>query len=255
MQLVRFAPVLSVVILLAACAGGGQRAMLDGREFLSTSVTEDGAPMALVPGTQVRLAFDDGSLGASAGCNSIGGDYRVENGVLVFEGGSMTEMGCDPDRHAQDDWLVAFLSLRPSVVLDGADLLLTSGATAIALTDREVADPDLPLTGTTWTVDTVITGDAASTVPDGAMATFIFAENGRVEVTTGCNTGTGSYEATETELRFTNVAVTEMACAGSAGALEAAVLPILGADVVEYTIDAGRLTLTAGDHGLGLAGS
>lgn len=255
MQLMRFVPALLVLILLAACGGGGQGATLDGREFLSSSVTEDGAPMALVPGTQVRLAFDDGSLGASAGCNSIGGDYRVEDGVLIFEGGSMTEMGCDPERHAQDDWLVAFLASRPSVALDGPELLLTSGGTAVALTDREVAEPDLPLTGTTWTVDTIITGDAASSVPGDAVATLTFTDGGRVEVNTGCNTGSGSYEASQGELRFTDVALTRMACAGPAGTLEAAVLPILGAEVVDYTIDAARLTLQAGDDGLGLAGS
>lgn len=254
MQLARFVPVLIVMTLLAAC-GSRQQATLDGREFLSTSVTDDGAPMALVPGTQVRLAFDDGGLGASAGCNSIGGDYRIEEDVLVFEGGSMTEMGCDPDRHAQDDWLVAFLASRPSVALDGADLLLTSGGTSVALTDREVAEPDLPMTGTTWTVDTIITGDSASSVPAGAVATFSFAEDGRVEVSTGCNSGSGTYDATDTELRFTDVSVTEMACAGAAGALEAAVLPILGADVVEYEIEAGRLTLQAADGGLSLVGS
>ena len=39
------------------------------------------------------------------------------------------------------------------------------------------------------------------------------------------------------------------------GALEAAVLLVLGADELGYTIDASRLTLMAGDNGLGLAGS
>jgi heat shock protein HslJ len=254
MQLNRLASVPLIAIVLAACSAG-PGAGVEGREFLSTSVTEDGAPMALVAGTRIRLAFTDGQLAASAGCNSIGGDYRIEDGVLVFEGGGMTEMGCDPDRSAQDEWLVALLGSRPTAVLDGADLVLTSGATSVALTDREVAEPDLPLTGTTWTVDTIITGDAASSVPVGAVATFTFSADGRVEVRTGCNTGSGTYEANDDQLRFTGVAVTEMACDGAAGALEAAVLPILGADAVQYTIDASRLTLQAGDDGLGLVGS
>jgi len=46
-----------------------------------------------------------------------------------------------------------------------------------------------------------------------------------------------------------------MACDGAAGALEAAVLPILGADAAQYTIDASRMTMQAGDDGLGLVGS
>ena len=244
-----------VVLAVTVIACGDQPAGLDGRDFVSTSVTDDGAPMALVPGTQIRIAFHDGQLGASAGCNSIGGAYRVDDGVLVFDGGGMTEIGCDPDRHEQDDWLVALLASRPSAEVEGDDLVLTSGGTVLALVDREVAEPDLPLAGTTWTVDTIISGDAASSVPDGAVATFTFAADGRVEVETGCNTGSGTYEATDGQLRFTDVAVTEMACVGAAGSLEAAVLPILGADAVDYAIDAGRLTLKAGDDGLGFIGS
>lgn len=254
MQYLRFGALL-LVALLAACASTGGAATLDGREFLSTAVTVDGAPMALVPGTGVRISFQEGQLSASAGCNSIGGAYRIDDGALAFDGGGMTEMGCDPDRHAQDDWLVGFLAARPTVALDGTNLVLTSGGTVVALTDREVAEPDLPLAGTTWTVDTIISGDAASSVPPQAVATFRFSDDGRVEIRTGCNTGSGTYEATETELRFTGVAVTEMACDGAAGALEAAVLPILGADVIGYTIDASRLTLQAGSDGLGLVGS
>lgn len=254
MHMKRPAILVLVAVTLAACSAGAGSGV-DGREFLSTSVTDGGAPMNLVAGTRIRLSFDNGQLGASAGCNSIGGDYRVEDGVLVFEGGEMTEMGCDPDRSAQDEWLVAFLGSRPTAALDGADLVLTSGSTIVALTDREVAEPDLPLAGTTWTVDTIISGDSASSVPEGAVATFTFSADGRVEVRTGCNTGSGTYEATDDQLRFTEVAVTEMACDGAAGALEAAVLPILGADSVQYAIDAARLTLQAGSNGLGLAGS
>ena len=251
----RAAGIVLVSAILAACAGAGQGPTVDERDFVSTSVTDDGAPMALVPGTEVRLTFHDGQLGASAGCNSIGGDYRVDDGVLVFEGGGMTEMGCDPDRHAQDDWLVAFLGSRPTVALDGDDLVLTSGGTILALVDREVAEPDLPLVGTTWTVDTIISGDAASSVPEGAMASLVFADDGTVEVQTGCNTGSGAYEATDAEIRFSDLAMTRMACDGAAGELEAAILPILGTDPVNYTIDASRLTLEAGDDGLGLIGS
>jgi heat shock protein HslJ len=254
MRITRLGAIAVVTIILASCRAGGEPA-LNAREFLSTSVTTDGAPIALVPGTRIQLSFSDGALGASAGCNSIGGDYRIENGVLVFEGGSMTEMGCDPERHAQDEWLVAFLASRPTVGLDGAELVLTSGGTVVALVDREVAEPDLPLTGTTWTVDTIITGETASSVPEGVVATFRFADDGRFEVRTGCNTGSGTYDGTDGELRFTNVAVTEMACESGPGEVEAAVLSIVGAEVVDYGIEAARLTLQAGSNGLGLVGS
>jgi heat shock protein HslJ len=247
--------ILTFVLLATACSAeldGGDP--LAGHEFLSTSVTEDGADRALVDGTRIRISFDDGQLGASAGCNTIGGAYRLEGGVLVFEGGGMTEMGCDEPRHAQDEWLMGFLGSRPTVALSGTDLTLTAGSTVITLADREVAEPDLPLTGTTWVVDTIISGDAASSVPDGAEATMVFGDDGRVEVTTGCNQGGGRFEVTDGTLRFVELAVTEMGCDGPAGQLEAAVLPVLGADGLSWAIEAGSLTLMAADNGLVLRG-
>jgi heat shock protein HslJ len=236
-------------------SGGTAPDSLDGRTFLSTGVTQDGEEYPLVEGTRIRLAFADGQLGASAGCNTIGGTYRIEDGALIFEGGAMTEMGCDPERHAQDDWLGDFLASEPRVTLDADDLTLSSAGVVITLLDREVADPDRPLTGTTWTVTSIFTGGAVSTVPDGATATFEFADDGTVSVNTGCNTGSGRYELDGDRLRFIDVAVTEMACGGTAGELESFVLPILGADELTIAIEASSLTMMAGDAGLGLTGS
>lgn len=245
--------VLVGAILLVGC-GAGPGASLEGREFLSTSVTEDGVNRPLVADTQIRLSFRDGQIGASAGCNSIGGTYRLEGDRLVFEGGGMTEMGCDDERHAQDDWLAEFLGSGPVVSLVGSELRLTSDGTVIALQDSEVAEPDLPLVGTVWTVDSIFSGDTAMSVAD-AVATFEFSDDGRVEVQTGCNEGSGRYEITDGSLRFIDVVVTERACDGAAGAMEAAVLPVLGAESLTWAIDTGNLTIMAGENGLGLRGS
>ena len=253
----RLLPLLLVLIVAACGTDGGTAAgdPLDGTEWLSVRVTDGGADRPLVEGTRIRLAFTDGQVSASAGCNIIGGIYRIEDGVLAFEGGGMTEMGCDDERHAQDDWLAELLGSRPSIAVDGDELTLTSGDEVVTLRDREVAEPDLPLTGTTWTVDSLITGDAVSSIPDGAVATFTFAEDGTVEVNTGCNEGAGRYTFEDGRLSFTDVVVTERGCDGAAGQLEAWILPFLSAEGIEVSIDAGSMTLMAGDTGLGLRGS
>jgi heat shock protein HslJ len=247
-------PILLLLALSACAAPAVPEPTLDGTEWLSTAVTEDGADRPLVDGTRIRLGFSDGQLSASAGCNSMGGDYRFEAGLLVFEGGAMTEMGCDDERHAQDDWLFGFLGSQPAVAQQGDKLTLTSGDVVIALQDREVAEPDLPLTGTTWTVDTILSGDAASSVPDGAVASLVFTDQGRLEVNTGCNGGSGTYEATDHSLRIGDVAQTLIGCEGAVAQLEAAVLAVINAEEIEYAIDAGSLTLMAGDQGLVLRG-
>lgn len=246
---------LLLALAVAACGPGAtEPPALDGRTFLSTGVTDGGAPRSLVADTRIRLSFSDGQLGVSAGCNTMGGTYRLDGSALRFEGGAMTEMGCDPERHRQDDWLSELLAARPTVTLAGNDLVLTAGSVVVRLLDREVADPDLPLVGTIWRVDGIVAGGVASSVPQGAVATLQFMPDGRLAVATGCNAVGARYEADGQSLRITELVTTDMACADPAGAMESAVVGVLGAERLRYTIEAGGLTLDAGASGLTLIG-
>jgi heat shock protein HslJ len=226
--------------------------VLDGRTFLSTAVTRDGAAAQLVPGTQVRLSFNGGQLGASAGCNMMSGTYTLDGERLLLANAGVTEMGCDALRQAQDDWLFRTLGGQPTLALNGNDLTVTLGATVINLLDREVADPDLQLVGPLWTVESIISGETVSSVPQGARATFQFGANRTVDLQTGCNAGGGSVAVDGNTLHFIDIVTTDRACVGAAGELEAAVVRLLSAAAVDYQIDAQVLTLRAGDEGLQL---
>ncbi|HLE89457.1 MAG TPA: META domain-containing protein [Candidatus Limnocylindria bacterium] len=249
-----FARVLLVVpLLVAGCSAAPPG--LDGRAFLSTAVTTNGQAQDLVPGTRIRISFNDGQISISAGCNSMGGSYAVRDGQLLVADLSMTEMGCDPDRHAQDEWVSAFLGSRPSLTLTGNTIELASPGASITLLDREIADPDLPLVGPTWTVVSVISGDAVSSVPAGVVATITFGADGQVGFDNGCNSGGGRYSATAGALKFSELVTTLRACEAAAGAMEAAVMQVLGAETVAYRIEAGTMDLSIGTQGLQLAGS
>jgi heat shock protein HslJ len=141
-------------VVAAACAERGGGARFRGRTFLSESVTQDGRPLPLVVGTSIRLTFhDDGRLTASAGCNSMGGPVRTDGGRIAVADLATTEMGCDPERHAQDAWLAGFLTGRPAWRYEAPRLELRAGSTTVVLLDRAVADPDRPVEGTTWGLD------------------------------------------------------------------------------------------------------
>jgi heat shock protein HslJ len=248
------AAILLPLTLLAACSSVAA-APLDGRTFLSTKVTQKGADFPLVPGTSIRLTFGkDGQLGVSAGCNHMGGTYRIDGGTLRFEGGAMTEMGCDEPRHKQDDWVFGFLGSKPAVAVAGNDLILTAGDTVIRLVDREIADPDLPLVGPTWTVNSIVAGDAVSSIPDGVVATLKFGQDGRVEVQTSCNSGGGTYAVEGGRIQFRDIVTTKRGCDGASAQMETAVLGTLRAETLTYAIDAGSLTLMAGAQGVVLGG-
>jgi heat shock protein HslJ len=223
---------------------------VDGRQFLSVSVKDGDADHPLVPGSRISLDFNAGNLGARAGCNHLFGSYTVDGDVLIVTSMGQTEMGCEPALMAQDQWLIAFLGSRPTIALSGNDLVLTSGDTVISLLDREIAEPDQPLAGITWTLTSIVTGDTVSSLPVGISATFLFHEDGTVELFDGCNSGGGTYAVEGDQIRFIDIVLTEMACAGAAGQVEQAVIALLNSDSVTWTIDASTLTLMAGQDGL-----
>jgi heat shock protein HslJ len=245
---------LALILLMAIGAGCSAAAspQLAGRAFLSVAVTDGGADRPLVAGTRIRLDFRGTDLGASAGCNSIGGTWSTQGGKLVFDGASMTEMGCDDARHAQDDWLVELLGSRPTIRLNGNELTLESGTIVVRLLDREVVEPDLVLVGPTWTVESIITGDAVSSIPGGAVATLVFKGDGTVDINAGCNRGGATWTAVGGGLKVENIGLTKMACEGPGGQLESAVIEVLGAGTIGASIDASVLTLRSGANGLQL---
>lgn len=220
---------------------------LDGRRFLL--VSSDGyTPVA---DTTPQLGFDDGNISYSGGCNSHFGEYSVCGESLCVDGLGSTQIGCTLDLQAQDEWFSDFLTSRPTFDLDGDDLVLTGDGVTLTFQDREVADPDLPLIGRVWTVDTIIQGDAAGSFPpSGPPPSLEFGEDSIVNVFTGCNQGGGSYEATETEIVFGDIVVTEEGCGGAVGELENHMLQIVAPGSVSFEIDAKRLTITRGDIGI-----
>lgn len=257
--------VLAALLLVAAGCGkqdgvdpGGtpdRMGNLDGRTFLSTAVTAGGEPRPMVAGTRVSLWFaEDGRLVANAGCNTImADDPELTDGRLRVTGLGMTEMGCDADLHAQDEWLVEFLERAPQVSVEDDRLVLTSADTVLELLDREVAEPDLPLADTQWTLDTLYAGDTAANTAGMEQAYLIFSE-GQVSGSSGCNTFGGPVTFTESVIEFGDLIWTLKACSGDAGKIEKAMQDVLAGNVA-YTVDAGTLVLNPdGEVGLGLHG-
>lgn len=128
----------TAVLLLAACGAASTSISptaegLAGREFWSTAV----AGHDLVRDTRVRLVFDqDGTLGASAGCNSMGGTWSLDGATLRVEIAQMTEMGCSDDRFAQDDWLIEWLADDLTATTEAEGLILTGAGVTLNLIDR-----------------------------------------------------------------------------------------------------------------------
>jgi heat shock protein HslJ len=246
-----------VVIASALCLGAATSCTsgdtsttppLAGRAFL----LQEAVGYVPVAGTVIRLSFTETDLGFDAGCNSYSGSYEIRNGTLILTTMSSTEKGCAAELQTQDEWLATFFIGRPALTLDGDTLTLASGVVVLTFLDRKVADPDRPLVGPTWSVDTLIRGNAASSVTSTLQPpTVSFDAGGVVLIGTGCNTGSGSYAATTTHLTFAGVRFTTSTCTDTASPLLLEHLATVFADgTATYGIKAARLTIERGDVGI-----
>ena len=233
---------------LTSSGATATEAGLAGLDFLLQSA--DG--FTPVANTTLRLSFKETELGFSGGCNSYFGTYSLCDGKLCVSSLGSTDIGCEPALQAQDTWVSGFLQGSPTLTQAGPALTLSGDGATLELLDREVADPDRPLTGRTWTVDTFIDGDSASNFPGQGSPTLQFAADGSLTVFTTCNTGNGSYTRDGDTLTIAPVLYTEAGC-GTAGSAQAEerVMQVMTAGEVTVAIDSARLTITRGTLGLG----
>lgn len=221
--------------------------------YVVTGVTEAGEPRSLVEGSEIRLRFEGGRLGISAGCNSMGGSYTLDGTRLSVSGLSMTEMGCDAPLMEQDSW-VAGLFERDVQLTTGADAALISGDVVLTLADRKEVAPDEPLVGTTWTLDSIGTGGAdgaVSSVPGAVPATLTFQDDGTVSVFDGCNQGAGPATVIGATIAWGTIGFTRKGCVdpGVQEVVEAFGEVIVGEST--YLLEEKTLTVTTGDRFLG----
>lgn len=161
-------------------------------------------------------------------------------------------MGCKADLMAQDAWLAAFLGSRPSVSVAGNAMTLDNGSIVLQLLDRAVAEPDVSVTLETWKVESIITGDAVSSIPNGATATLMFNADATLTIHDGCNDGGARWRSVGDRLGISEIVLTKKACVGATGELESVVLAVLRAGSLTAEIDSDSLTLSAGSNGLQL---
>lgn len=221
---------------------------LDGTQWTVSGI----AGHELVAGSDLVLTFDAGQLTANAGCNTLSAEYTYAEGELAWTGEPRaTMMACSDELMAQDAWLTDLLTQGVEATLDGNVLTLASGDVTITL--DEVADVELE--GTTWTLDTLIANEAASSLPEGVEApTLTIGADGTAEVFTGCNRGSTTVEVGEGTLTFAPIAMTKMACGDDASKVEATVVTVLDGEVAA-AVDGDRLTIRNGDSGLSYTAS
>ena len=196
------------------------------------------------PEATITIAFEDGQASGRAACNSYGGAYDADDdGSLSFEGFAVTEMACDPELMALES---AYLQALANVTDFGIEGVMWLSGEGFSMTFGEEAPPmALPLVGTTWTLTTIASGDAVSSVLIGTEVTAEFTADGTVAGSAGCNRYSGTYRWTGDQLAFYSLASTTMACSDDIMAQESAFLDAMG-EVASFTIGGAQLTVFDG---------
>lgn len=219
--------------------------------YVVSGVTDAGRKRALVPGSEIRLAFSGEHLQITAGCNLMSGRYRLDATRLEVAGLASTEMGCEQPLMEQDAW-VAGLFAAPVQLMTGNDAAVISGDVVLGLVDRRTVSPDLPLTGTYWQLTG--TGDAQtlSSLPAGVVAWFRITD-GTVRLYDGCNSAAGSVRVAGQVVTWIEVVHQLRGCRDPAvQRVASAVVEVLEGDT-SVKIDEGRLTVTKGSRSLTFA--
>lgn len=214
-------------------------AALIGTEWALDTIIQ--GESASTPAGPARIVFGaDGSVGGHAGCNNWFGSYDPTTGFSEL---GSTMMACEEPLMDQESFFLAVLADHATVTVSGQSLTITDLSGNALVFRAQAPVEDTPLVDTTWGLETVITGDVATTPIAGAQ--IVFAADGTVSGSTGCNSFFGSYDATG----FSPIGATKMYCDGVMDQ-EAMFLAVLvpGATV---TVEGPVLTITApGGDGL-----
>jgi len=237
----------AVLLLLSSCGDSGPGTSDPGDPdwdgaWVLTSGTYDGRQLPLLDTHPVTLVLDGDDVFGISACNHYGGTVTRRDDQVSFGQLGGTDMACMP-RAAMDlerDYLTAMAGIT-SADRNGDSLVLSGGGTTLTFA-FEPPPPTADLVGTTWVLDSLITGDAASSVT--GQPTLLLRADGTVSGSTGCRTFEGAWTERGAQLDLPEFAMSEETCSPALAAQDDHVVSVLG-DGFSASIDGP--TLTVGD--------
>ena len=247
-------PATSSAATSSASAGASTvPAELLGVTFVATEVTGD---YTIAPGSSITMTFEDGTVGARAGCNSMSGTVSISGDVITAPQLASTMMACEEPLMAQDTWFAAFLASGPTYTYVDGVLTLTNGTDTVAFTDAPSGAAALEATG--WKLVGLISKTAtANTVSaiDPTLSAWIRFKDGVVAFNNSCNLGNGPAEVGPDTITFGALRTTLIFCDGPSGSIEQAMNAVLQGTTT-YTVadqaSGGTLTIMSEDGAAGL---
>ncbi len=176
-------------------------------------------------------------------CNSYGASVIVGSGSIAFGDLFATEAACaDPDLMQRESTVLAIIAGASRFVFADAELTISGDEGSITF-EMPLPVVDVVLDDTLWTLDTLINGEAASSVLSTTRPTMtIDTTSGSIRGTTGCNDYFGEIRVEDTVVAITGLGWTEIGCERPVMRQEAAILEVLQT-AESLTIEGDTLTL------------
>lgn len=212
----------------------------------ATWILVSGSP--IVDGYPITFSVDGDQFGGTAACNGYGGTITRSDDSIVLSEIFQTLMACMDTgvMEAESAFIEALGAVTDWSIVDGQLHLEGPGEPLVFDAAPEV--PTEALVDTTWILDTVIEGDAAST-PLGDEATLLLAADGTVTGSTGCRTFSGTWVERNSQIVLPELTM-EGDCSADLADQDGLVVNVLG-DGFTAAIEGALLTITSmGNEGL-----
>ena len=169
-------------------------------------------PIAAVTDPPVTATFETGSkLGGMAGCNSYFATYTLDGQSFTTSGVGSTEMAClDEQRMQQETAYLAALQAATALERAGDTLMIDYDGGRLHFTLME-PPAAVPLEGTTWQLETFITGEIARSTQASTTITAVFADS-KIGGSAGCNQYSAGYTLAGETLAVGEIITTKIAC-------------------------------------------
>lgn len=239
----RIGPILLLAILAACVTQGaetGPQVAADaaGSWVLASGTGPDGE-IRIFDDHRITLTIQGGEVGGTSACNQYGGTIAFSgNAVRIGEIGG-TEMACEPDVMATESAYAAALMAVTRWGRDGDQLRFTGEGVDLRF-ELLPPVPDEEIVGTTWVLESLIQGEAASSVQGEAF--LMLTADGKFSGMTGCREIRGSYVVNGDVIDFVDLAAVGD-CPPERQAQDRIVIEVLEGGF-SATIDGASLTLS-----------
>jgi heat shock protein HslJ len=216
--------VVAALALVACTSGGaspsaepmGAGTPLEGTAWqLTDYVGPEGGTLSVPEAVAASATFTDGKMAGNAGCNQYTAAYTLDGDKMAISGVTTTSMACPAIPAAVEKAYLAALDAVATYKVIASKLELTTAEGKVGLRFAAVEAPALATTRWLATMINTGTGAVASVVA-GSKVTAIFAGDGTVSGSGGCNTYNGPYRTDGASIEIGPLASTMMMCADPA---------------------------------------